>query len=229
MAVGTPALVASVAETTNLNTAHVAAVTVAVPVSTFLLVTIVESVAAHTHTCTDSKSNTWTPLTKASNSGTQPLSSQFFWTVVTVPLTTSDTITVTSSAAGNAVVIAETLDSVASASPIDVSVVSNTGTSSAWASTAISPSVDSMVYIAGGIGVSTASYTGLTAGYTQSQKLSSSGTGNRTLLSIYKPTTATGSTSAAATLGTATNSWSAMAISIKAAVLPELVMPPSRY
>lgn len=229
MAVGTPVAVASCAETVNTNTAHVGTVAVAQPVGAFILLTIVESNATHTFTCADTKSNTWTGLTRASNAGTQPLSSQYFWTVVTTALTTSDTITVTGSAAGNAVWIASSFAGVDNSNPIDVAVVNATGVSAAWASTGISPTVGSMVYVAGGIGVSTATYTGLTAGYTQDQKVSSSGTGNRTVLGVYKPTTAAGSTSAAATLGTALNSWSAMAVSLRADVLPELVMAQRRY
>lgn len=221
MAVGAPILVASLAEAGNTNSAHIAPVVVPVPVGTVVVATIVESVATHTHTCGDSKGNTWTPMTKASNAGTQPISSQYFWTVVTTALTTSDTITVTSSSTGNAVVIAEAMPAADTGSPIDVGVTSATGNSTAWAGNSISPAIDSMAYCAGGIGIGTATESGIAAGWTKSQRLGSAGTGSRALLSVYKPTLATGAVSAAATITSATNSWSAMTISIKAAATLE--------
>lgn len=221
MSISAPTLVGSLAETANTNTAHAIPVANAVTSGKLVIVTIVESNATHTFTIADSKSNTWHALTKASSANTQPCSSQMWWSVLTTGLTTSDTITVTGNSAGNAVAWAETIPGADTGTPIAVDGTgSNTsGQSTAWASTSLSCTAGDLMYVAGGIGIGSASYSGLTSGFTQSQKVSSSGTGNRTGLSVYQVIPSSGSYSAAATLGTGSNSWSAMAVSIKAAAV----------
>lgn len=131
MAVSIPTPVASFLSGAATATSGPQTLSAAVAAGDVLVVAVTGSQGTPTFTVADSKSHTWSTAGVTRVTTGAQNSSQVFWTVVTTPMTTSDTITVTRSNSEALAFHAYKLTGVNGSAPVSSSPISNGTTSPA--------------------------------------------------------------------------------------------------
>ena len=223
-----PVLASAYASTGNVTTSGALALSSAVSAGETVVVTVHGGGTGITFGVSDSQGNTWQSATLQTCT-TTPSSTQIWWTVVTTALTTSDTITVTRSAAGGLGVQAWKLPAGFSATAYD-----SDGAISNSASTSVSTPAVSVPYNATAATYSVALMAGTTntgrtatatSPYTLAGTTTMSGTGNpRYGWTQWNYFTAAGTSTPASTLSSG-NTWAASTVVFEA--LPVGNTPPT--